>query len=158
MFFTLIFSLLLLHAWHNRSDPTNSNNDVLNSNSRAPCGARHNQSAATNTGYQFQLTRPMRGATRERRNRSIVITISTHAPHAGRDRDFAAPAMPSINFNSRAPCGARLKMNAPVIRANPFQLTRPMRGATSCEAGSTSSYGISTHAPHAGELSPLYEL
>ena len=34
---------------------------------------------------QFQLTRPMRGATREDFTAAALEFISTHTPHAGRD-------------------------------------------------------------------------
>ena len=78
----------------------------MNFNSRAPCGARH-------------LPAMQEG---------LRDTISTHAPHAGRDSPMHnyGPMLP--HFNSRAPCGARLA------------------------SGETSAtlWGISTHAPHAG--------
>ena len=104
--------------------------------------------------FEFQLTRPMRGATQ---NLSLFfrrhISISTHTPHAGR--------------NIRLP-------NPPRI-SSLFQLTRPMRGATygilvsslifsfnfnsHAPCGAQHSFGskietfssnISTHTPHAG--------
>ena len=122
-------------------------------NSHAPCGARPKACAipaaveriSTHTPHAgrdplpivvcyfpwiFQLTRPMRGATRIPPTRRSVSTISTHTPHAGRDltvlsidfsplkisthtphagRDY--PELFGINprrdFNSHAPCGAR---------------------------------------------------
>ena len=101
---------------------------------------------------KFQSTRPMRGATfRGLANNLLCIVISIHAPHAGRDspRVCKTTLMLSfqstrpmrgattkiikllighINFNPRAPCGAR-----PYVNDN---------------AGLSSS--ISIHAPHAG--------
>ena len=56
------------------------------------------------------------------------LEISTHAPHAGRDGYFTHFVETYNNFNSRAPCGARLM---PTVRER--LKTR-----------------ISTHAPHAG--------
>ena len=106
---------------------------IFNFNSHAPCGA---QLAAARYDYgrqKFQLTRPMRGATvkcldsrfaaevfqltRPMRGATLILktlrlsgkTISTHTPHAGRNK-FACVLYFSF------------------IR--PFQLTRPMRGAT----------------------------
>ena len=80
--------------------------------------------------YQFQPTRPLRGATLILHNWVKCSNISTHAPLAGRDRGnhykLAAylifqPTRPlrgatfmravlfegRLNFNPRAPCGAR---------------------------------------------------
>ena len=98
-------------------------------NSHAPCGARlHN---GRENGYVplFQLTRPMRGATASTSSALMVVSISTHTPHAGRDKricqsvrvftisthtphagrdvygDFTIEK--PFNFNSHAPCGAR---------------------------------------------------
>ena len=81
------------------------------------------------------------------------IGISTHTPHAGRDTqsDIFYPWKRNFNshapcgarhrgrgcgcaledFNSHAPCGARRMRRAISVSAVVFQLTRPMRGATS---------------------------
>ena len=76
--------------------------------------------------------------------------ISTHTPHAGRDFLRHLTGMVLSNFNSHAPCGARLSVAAypPTNRA--FQLTRPMRGATGLDFWATTRMSISTHTPHAG--------
>ena len=80
--------------------------------------------------FLFQPTRPLRGATFRAESLGLVSLISTHAPLAGRDTpvaDAAAAAAVSthaplagrdiscriawfglIDFNPRAPCGARL--------------------------------------------------
>ena len=56
---------------------------------------------------KFQPTRPLRGAT------------------------TSSPKQPKIlNFNPRAPCGARLLWIGSEIRFSSFQPTRPLRGAT----------------------------
>ena len=77
----------------------------------------------------FQSTRPMRGATSFLPDSLILIDISIHAPHAGRDaqndtgdgenhisihaphagRDLprSRPDAQARDFNPRAPCGAR---------------------------------------------------
>ena len=56
--------------------------------------------------------------------------ISTHAPLAGRDTSRAETQACGLNFNPRAPCGARLQ--ALIHNRYPclFQPTRPLRGAT----------------------------
>ena len=86
---------------------------------------------------RFQLTRPMRGA-----------TIDVIAEHVEQE-----------DFNSRAPCGARLLhfLLPPYIVI--FQLTRPMRGATNARHERYNHERISTHAPHAGrDVSALLSL
>ena len=101
-------------------------------NPRAPCGARHLQTAGV----------------------PINVAISIHAPLAGRDA-MLNPILHSIlHFNPRAPCGARLlwvfihagrasiSIHAPLAgrdtrallvysMTGEFQSTRPLRGATS---------------------------
>ena len=55
-------------------------------NPRAPCGARHWQHETYKETFQFQPTRPLRGATvTPSESTQILIIISTHAPLAGRD-------------------------------------------------------------------------
>ena len=95
----------------------------------------------------------MRGATEGRKLINPVTGISIHAPHAGRDLRLRSIGTQSLNFNPRAPCGARLKLlpnfqrqrlisiHAPHAGRDTlqtafgmtyveFQSTRPMRGAT----------------------------
>ena len=55
----------------------------------------------------FQSTRPVRGATDVNDATAVRNFISIHAPRAGRDRRCLAVLPPSLNFNPRAPCGAR---------------------------------------------------
>ena len=105
--------------------------EFRNFNSHAPCGARlvheiqflNTQPISTHTPLagrdvtnnhcspflpQFQLTRPLRGAT----TKICVIFVKR------------------IHFNSHAPCGARL-FNLDIVQHDSgFQLTRPLRGAT----------------------------
>ena len=100
-----------------------------NFNPRAPCGARLSTGSKGNAVLLFQSTRPMRGATSFLPDSLILIDISIHAPHAGRDaqndtgdgenhisihaphagRDLprSRPDAQARDFNPRAPCGAR---------------------------------------------------
>ena len=78
-------------------------------------------------GCIFQPTRPLRGA--------------TTAPHL---------RMGSINFNPRAPCGARPRYGRKRPAGSVFQPTRPLRGATTSTLCATGWITISTHAPLAG--------
>ena len=142
-------------------------------NPRAPCGARHIVRHGLVLCFQFQSTRPMRGATSlSNRNAWANSAISIHAPRAGRDSSRRGRVCISLNFNPRAPCGARLLI-VPQIRSpvyfNPrapcgarpdtwrsstprrkFQSTRPVRGATVSATVTADQINISIHAPRAG--------
>ena len=77
--------------------------------------------------------------------------ISTHAPLAGRDfRGVWVNYLRSVNFNPRAPCGARLIAGSTRQSTAEFQPTRPLRGATRRCAREKLILIISTHAPLAG--------
>ena len=114
-------------------------------NPRAPCGARLVTDICKRNGIKFQSTRPMRGATAPIPSVCVQIVISIHAPHAGRDqadatgRDIGrrfqstrpmrgattAPSPASrlwLNFNPRAPCGAR---RAGAQRRRPYSNFNP---------------------------------
>ena len=162
--------------------------------SHAPCGARLLFKSSCIHPDEFLLTRPMRGATillnrsvknmiflltRPMRGATIIYktfrflkTISTHTPHAGRDREDCPPAPVFRYFYSHAPCGARPRPRVPLsfllnfyshapCGARPerlflhpatsiFLLTRPMRGATESCQYVAKYVVISTHTPHAG--------
>ena len=101
---------------------------------------------------KFQPTRPLRGATPTQINTKRTKEISTHAPLAGRDvmavwmvaRNQFQPTRPlrgatlqrvttttsTLDFNPRAPCGARLSPLSSTGYCIGFQPTRPLRGAT----------------------------
>ena len=99
--------------------------------------------------------------------------ISTHAPLAGRDCDLIRTSIQSLDFNPRAPCGARRRLRGAQrlpVYFNPrapcgarhgggktascgeliFQPTRPLRGATPPPREELDAAIISTHAPLAG--------
>ena len=97
-------------------------------NPRAPCGARPYSSMIHCTSVRFQSTRPLRGATVNFTHKPSAVTISIHAPLAGRDE----------------PRLARLRAGFG------FQSTRPLRGATRSIASTTFYASISIHAPLAG--------
>ena len=125
---------------------------ALHFNPRAPCGARPAAVAyvckyvrfqstrplrgATPASVMydscmvFQSTRPLRGATPARLLSGRHPQISIHAPLAGRDHSASSSPSSALNFNPRAPCGARLSRpyrSRAILR---FQSTRPLRGAT----------------------------
>ncbi len=103
-------------------------------NPRAPCGARRNASAHRRGGTEFQSTRPVRGATDERKAFVATVKISIHAPRAGRDQPARLRRRAEHHhFNPRAPCGARRAGYRVEFRSDEFQSTRPVRGATKSE-------------------------
>ena len=77
-------------------------------NPRAPCGARLTAPAFARLSFRFQSTRPLRGATYMWGCFGMPVTISIHAPLAGRDMNDGTIATTEIKFQS----------------------TRPLRGAT----------------------------
>ncbi len=101
---------------------------MQNFNPRAPCGARRFSFQQKTSPYQFQPTRPLRGATNRNIKERSITYISTHAPLAGRD-DVCPSAL---------------------ITQREFQPTRPLRGATPLMPVISPVLMISTHAPLAG--------
>ena len=132
---------------------------------------------------RFQSTRPAWGATSSlwsplypycisihapRMGRDAIklhlqekIKISIHAPRMGRDKNCKAMADEFINFNPRAPHGARLFRFYPVNRTTKFQSTRPAWGATVSYSHCDSYQRISIHAPRMGrdckQLVPVHD-
>ena len=98
-------------------------------------------------------------------------SISTHTPLAGRDKKKPIGYYQAGNFNSHAPCGARLKGYKAVEKKRKisthtplagrdeivenvqsfdrrFQLTRPLRGATYTQSGKVFiARDFNSHAP-----------
>ena len=98
----------------------------------------------------FQSTRPAWGATRCRDRRRHVREISIHAPRVGRDINTRIYFFASMDFNPRAPRGARrgLRLAIPILAK--FQSTRPAWGATVSTRFKVRSERISIHAPRVG--------
>ena len=76
-------------------------------NPRAPCGARQQTRQRPRLQALFQSTRPVWGATHGVLDRADLVSISIHAPRVGRDSMRLRISSFSLNFNPRAPCGAR---------------------------------------------------
>mgnify|MGYP001670579886 CR=1 FL=1 len=121
-----------------------------NFNPRAPRGARPWPPHRQTSPRAFQSTRPAWGATKSSRMNSDVVMISIHAPRVGRDQKQGSPHTKSLDFNPRAPRGARLLafFGGPARRI--FQSTRPAWGATLPNLGSRCPRHISIHAPRVG--------
>ena len=118
-----------IHAPHAGSDISGPlpPSTPSNFNPRSPCGERQGRRVQEPTGWQFQSTLPMRGATKTTNN-------------ADRTADF----------NPRSPCGERRGPGNLEAPGREFQSTLPMRGATKLPIHGTSEKRISIHAPHAG--------
>ena len=106
-------------------------NERANFNPRAPCGARRGRTGFRDVPTRFQPTRPLRGATPWGPKRGKRSRFQPTRPLRGatvRDRRVGGQ---DVNFNPRAPCGAR-PMQQPMSQpVQQFQPTRPLRGATS---------------------------
>ena len=129
-----------------------------NFNPRAPCGARQTQRTTISFAWQFQPTRPLRGAT----NNAPCITgfglnFNPRAP-CGARRCEGRDVGKDCDFNPRAPCGARLSGGGSGSCNFPFQPTRPLRGATAVSRGYITPKMISTHAPLAGRDSKSVQI
>ena len=123
----------------------------------APLAGRDVVIYLTGAQCQFQPTRPLRGATRRLRARLTALDISTHAPLAGRDSFATLISAPELNFNPRAPCGAR-----PVSSIPSQTLSRNFNPRAPCgarrAAGDRAPFTvwISTHAPLAGRDAQMH--
>ena len=122
----------------------------LDFNSHAPCGARQASLSLKDAAAAFQLTRPMRGATKTACNRTQLRGISTHTPHAGRDRAHEPEAVTINKFQLTRPMRGATYSCSRCTCYGRFQLTRPMRGATQTFRFLWDGHNISTHTPHAG--------
>ena len=121
-------------------------------NPRAPCGARRSRHRPVPTPSRFQPTRPLRGATQAEQRPGRAQMISTHAPLAGRDTTSqAASSRRSVDFNPRAPCGARLVLRGEHDAAVLISTHAPLAGRDQIRSyQATLGQQISTHAPLAG--------
>ena len=145
----------------------------MNFNPRAPCGARPLYPMPDLLKFRHFNPRAPCGARRGRLpGAGNLFYISIHAPRAGRDsgrrtmppRRFrfqstrpvrgatsrAFSRSSRVNFNPRAPCGARRRVAEEILSAESFQSTRPVRGATRDAFNGRQKCPISIHAPRAG--------
>ena len=98
----------------------------------------------------FQSTRPMRGATGDVGGFQFCLSVSIHAPHAGRD-SLLRDTVSCIDVSIHAPHAGRDRH--PRISDSSdtrFQSTRPMWGATRRHAAIGLSVVVSIHAPRVG--------
>ena len=123
---------------------------VNNFNPRAPCGARPHPARRCPAQATFQPTRPLRGATPAAGPEGKTMKFQPTRPLRGATRHLSMPWSIRLNFNPRAPCGARRAGTMWRRWRKEFQPTRPLRGATEEFLRVFIVKPISTHAPLAG--------
>ena len=149
-------------------------------NPRAPCGARRSPGWVISSTSIFQPTRPLRGATNVSPNQSIIAVFQPTRPLRGatyngchhiKHRPFQ-PTRPlrgatirrpaclrgSVNFNPRAPCGARLASKCFRLAACFISTHAPLAGRDKLALALVRRLKlISTHAPLAGRDAAYYK-
>ena len=121
-------------------------------NPRAPCGARLSTPPIPHRSYQFQPTRPLRGATCLMLFPcKIELVFQPTRPLRGATAVNRCRRRAYQNFNPRAPCGARRRWKDRKLRRADISTHAPLAGRD-C-GGHRQKHdgaGISTHAPLAG--------
>jgi len=97
----------------------------------------------------------MRGETWSMKYLVISPGISTHSPHAGRDRSLTHEGLPLAKFQPTLPMRGETSASCSVAYSvKKFQPTLPMRGETIKKDDEERINAISTHSPHAGRDLP----
>ena len=119
-------------------------------NPRAPCGARLAGIAKSTTEQAFQPTRPLRGATEILFGQQFGQLFQPTRPLRGATVSEATVYHVRLNFNPRAPCGARQFGVFDPLRVNRISTHAPLAGRDTCGKCKVKEKEISTHAPLAG--------
>ena len=107
----------------------------------------------------FQSTRPVWGATAVGAVNSVPhVDFNPRAPYGARLCDLCGYWIVRRYFNPRAPYGARLPRRKSIKAGDAFQSTRPVWGATVVGQCSAERIGISIHAPRMGRDKARYTL
>ena len=80
--------------------------------------------------WEFQSTRPLRGATMALYSSGASLTYFNPRAPCGARPSYTIPSFALLYFNPRAPCGARRRRSIQISTVLRFQSTRPLRGAT----------------------------
>ena len=118
-------------------------------NPRAPCGARQYRRRLQLDDVEFQSTRPMRGATSSRLKFGCLVTVSIHAPHAGRD-SYPRLSVPSSDVSIHAPHAGRDDGGKGGRCRTEVSIHAPHAGRDADSATANRSTTVSIHAPRAG--------
>ena len=117
-------------------------------NSRTPCGVRPSKSRPARLPDWFQFTHPVWGATLSGGGSPIQNVVSIHAPRVGCDPRHVWRIHASRSFNSRTPCGVRLRLPSALSSPPTFQFTHPVWGATPCcSAPAPAPQGFNSRTP-----------
>ena len=81
----------------------------------------------------FQFTHPVWGATNMQQWRRQLSIVSIHAPRVGCDSVATCARQATRSFNSRTPCGVRLRIKISHTINLEFQFTHPVWGATATD-------------------------
>jgi len=121
-------------------------------NPRAPCGARPPSWPRPDAiGTSFNPRAPCGARLGSRMRSHQRLTVSTHAPRAGRDARHRHLPPRRPGFNPRAPCGARRPPPSPTSPAARVSTHAPRAGRDPSAPSSTRTWAaVSTHAPRAG--------
>ncbi len=119
-------------------------------NSRTPCGVRLYDCSMMRTPSRFQFTHPVWGATCARCCGGYVGVVSIHAPRVGCDRDGLRSWTTSRSFNSRTPCGVRLRCLVSDTWTYGFNSRTPCGVRLVCKKSASQLWGVSIHAPRVG--------
>ena len=117
-------------------------------NPRAPHGARQGIILTPILLDLFQSTRPAWGATSRIQPSERVGAISIHAPRMGRDLIQLRINLFKLDFNPRAPHGARQNQRLSHYGSDQFQSTRPAWGATHGRQNKQRRADFNPRAPH----------
>ena len=104
------------------------------------------------SSIQFQSTRPLRGATGLPSCHFSKCGFQSTRPLRGATAFDFPNVRQQINFNPRAPYGARLTSLASKPRKLAFQSTRPLRGATSRSERRSAPWYFNPRAPYGARL------
>ena len=115
-------------------------------------GATHNR-LWYNHDKKFQSTLPLRGATKVCRFWDMYNLISIHAPLAGSDRSSPNCMLSSAYFNPRSPCGER-PVSCTCRNSRGISIHAPLAGSDWMIRRYILTFVISIHAPLAGSDPP----
>ena len=116
-------------------------------NPRTPCGARPTSSFSLIQYSLFQSTRPVRGATSDCQVPHPALSVSIHAPRAGRDLRDASKSKGHFGFNPRAPCGARHRSRRLPLQGVGFNPRAPCGARPLQTANLSLTSGFNPRAP-----------
>ena len=128
-------------------------------NPRAPCGARRQELIHRAVCLYISIHAPLAGRDAPASQSTSAARISIHAPLAGRDCNSWNQLFSKLDFNPRAPCGARLNaVYMGWLFFCHFNPRAPCGARLGESAGNLKLSYISIHAPLAGRDFQLLQI